>query len=268
MSPYTVDRFDHDGLTLLIRRYAARPADDTSQFSPFVLVHGIGVSPRYFHRLAEALRAHGPVYSVELPGFGKAPRPGGRVRVEDFAALVSAFAEDRNLITPVLVGHSMGTQIVTEMAVQDPALTDRVVLIGTVVDPAAPTAIAQGLRLLVDMMMEPPDSNWIVGTDYVRCGPRWYFTELPSMLEYRIEDRLPLLRAAALVIRGSRDPVSPSKWSDRIAELVPRSMRIDIPKAAHVVQHRQAALVAEAIAAHAGADIQDFDLEAGSSRER
>jgi pimeloyl-ACP methyl ester carboxylesterase len=233
-----------------------------------MLVHGIGVSPRYFHRLAEALRVHGDVYSVELPGFGRNRHPGRQLSVEDLASLLNAFCDHAHLIDPVLVGHSMGTQIVTEMVVQDPALTDRLVLIGTVVDPAAPTPIAQGFRLLVDMLIEPPDANWIVGTDYLRCGPRWYLTELPSMLTYRIEDRLPLLSAAVLVIRGSHDPVSPAAWSNRIAELVPRSVRIDIPKAAHVVQHRRASAVADAILVHSGAASLDYDVDQRRELER
>ncbi len=40
----------------------ARPA--------FVLVHGIGVSSRYFHPVAAFLAEHGTVYAIDLPGYG------------------------------------------------------------------------------------------------------------------------------------------------------------------------------------------------------
>jgi pimeloyl-ACP methyl ester carboxylesterase len=267
VSHYTLDRFDHAGLSLGIRRYgneqgrrAAGP-DTPAQSPTFVLVHGIGVSPRYYDRLARHLTPHGLVYSVELPGFGNTPRPGRAVSVEEFASLLSAFSEAYDLHNPVLVGHSMGTQIVTETAIQNPTLTDRVVLLGAVVDPQAPTPFAQGFRLLRDMLVEPPSSNWIVATDYLRCGPRWYFTELPVMLEYRLEERLPLLEASALIVRGARDPVAPAEWNQRITELVPRATRIDIPKSAHVVQHRGARVLADAIAEHAISTTGDRDLQ-------
>lgn len=285
VSHYTVDRFDHAGLTLGVRRYGnqlvtersmvsgKRVASDLSGESPaqpltFVLVHGIGVSPRYYDRLARQLGAHGLVYSVELPGFGKTPRPGRAVSIEEFAALLRAFSATYNLVNPVLVGHSMGTQIVTETAIQDPTLTDRVVLLGAVVDPQAPTAFAQGFRLTRDMLVEPPSSNWIVATDYLRCGPRWYFTELPVMLGYRLEERLPLLEASALIVRGARDPVAPAEWNQRITELVPRATRIDFPKSAHVVQHRSARVLADAIVEHATATTGDLDLQIGGESGR
>jgi len=268
MSSYTVDRFDHDGLTMLVRRYARGEGSDTASPLTFLLVHGIGVSPDYFSRLSEQLRPHGIVYAVELPGFGATPRPDRALGIEDFAALLIAFSEVWNLDNPVLVGHSMGTQIVTEMAVRKPALSDRVVLMGSVVDPQAPTPFGQGFRLFRDMLVEPPSANWIVLMDYLRCGPRWYLTELPAMLTYPLEERLPLLQAYTLVVRGARDPVAPAEWSERLAELVPRSVRLDVPKAAHVVQHRAAPVVAAAILDHARSSVVDPGLHFRGDRER
>lgn len=255
MSTYTVDRFDRDGLTMLIRRYETTSNAGPAKPLTFLLVHGIGVSPNYFARLSEQLRPHGVVYAVELPGFGGTPRPDEALAIEDFAALLNAFSATWNLDNPVLVGHSMGTQIVTEMAVQNPALSDRVVLMGAVVDPTAPTPFGQGFRLLRDLLLEPPSANLIVLMDYLRCGPRWYLTQLAPMLTYPMEERLLLLTAPTLVIRGQRDPVAPAEWSARIAELVPTATRLDVPKAAHVVQHRAARVVAEAILEHATASV-------------
>lgn len=268
MSSYTVERFDHDGLTMLVRRYA--PSQDGGSPRPltFLLVHGIGVSPNYFARLSEQLRPDGVVYAVELPGFGGTPRPDRAVSIDDFADLLAAFCQAWSLDNPVLVGHSMGTQIVTEMAVRNPALSDRVVLMGSVVDPKAPTPFGQGFRLFRDMLVEPPSANWIVLMDYLRCGPRWYLTELPAMLTYPLEQRLPYLQAFTLVVRGARDPVAPAEWSDRIAELVPRSVRLEVPKAAHVVQHRAAPLVAAAIRHHARSSVVDPGLQSPGDHER
>jgi pimeloyl-ACP methyl ester carboxylesterase len=267
MSSYTVDRFDHDGLTMLVRRYAQGGDGGTASPLTFLLVHGIGVSPNYFARLSEQLRPHGIVYAVELPGFGATPRPERALGIEDFAVLLTAFSKAWKLDNPVLVGHSMGTQIVTEMAVRNPALSDRVVLMGSVVDPDAPTPFGQGFRLFRDMLIEPPSANVIVLMDYLRCGPRWYLAQLPAMLTYPLEARLPLLEAFTLVVRGARDPVAPAEWSKRIAELIPRSARLDVPKAAHVVQHRAARVVAAAILDHARSSVAGPGLQARGERE-
>ncbi|TFB49511.1 alpha/beta fold hydrolase [Cryobacterium tagatosivorans] len=249
MSDFVLRRFDHGELTLLVREYG----DDRSVGGTraFVLVHGIGASSRYYARLSRLLAPHGSVYAVDLPGFGAAPSPAVPLDIPDFAALLRAFAGARGLVDPVLVGHSMGSQVVTEVALQDPGLASSLVLIAPVVDPAAPSALGQALRLLRDVFTEPPAANWIVAVDYLRCGPRRYFSALPAMLSYRLEERVARLQVSTLVIRGSRDPVTPAGWADRLVAAIPRSSRLDVRGASHVVQLAAPRVVVAAIVAHA-----------------
>jgi pimeloyl-ACP methyl ester carboxylesterase len=240
-----------DGLTLVVRRFGPEPT--ATGAPPFVLVHGIGVSSRYFKRLARQLAKHSTVIAVDMPGFGAAPKPHPRrqLSIEELAGLIRGFLTEADIRNPVLVGHSMGAQIVTEMSVQDPGLTDRIVLIGPVVDPAAPTAVGQGLRLARDMLVEPPSANWLVLSDYVRCGPRWYLTELPVMLGYPMVERLSRVSASVLTIRGAVDPVAPADWAGHIDTVVTRSARLDVAGSGHVAQHSGAVAVAAAVLAHA-----------------
>jgi pimeloyl-ACP methyl ester carboxylesterase len=252
MKNYRQHRYQKDDLTLVIRRFGTVPV--MTGTPPFVLVHGIGVSSRYFERLARELSQHSAVIAVEMPGFGSAPKPHPRrqVSIERMARLIAGYLSEAGLSDPVLVGHSMGSQVVTEMSLQNPSLTDRIVLIGPVVDPAAPTAMGQAARLMRDVLAEPLIANWMVLSDYLRCGPRWYLTELPAMLGYPMVERLAQLSASVLVIRGAVDPVAPAGWADRIERVVPRCSRLDVAGSAHVVQHSGAAAVALAILTHAG----------------
>jgi pimeloyl-ACP methyl ester carboxylesterase len=249
---YTRHHFRRDDLTLVIRRFEAAPS--AADIPAFVLVHGIGVSSRYFKRLARELAQHSTVFTVDMPGFGTSPKPHPRrqLSVEDLAGLIAAYLTEAGVTGPVLVGHSMGTQIVTEMSLQDPALTDRIVLIGPVVDPAAPTVVGQAVRLMRDVLAEPLIANWMVLTDYLRCGPRWYLTELPVMLGYPMVERLAQLSASVLAVRGAVDPVAPAGWVEHIESVVSRCTRLDVAGSAHVVQHSGAAAVCLALLAHAG----------------
>lgn len=248
MSDFTWRRFDHGELTLLVRQYGSAGSGGARSF---LLVHGIGASSRYYARLARRLAPHGVVYAVDLPGFGAAPSPSVPLDVPGFAALLRALADTWGMIDPILVGHSMGAQVVAEAALQDPALSSSLVLIAPVVDPAAPTALGQGLRLLRDVFTEPPAANWIVATDYLRCGPRRYFSALPAMLSYRLEERAARLRVPTLVVRGARDPVTPAAWAGSLAGAIPGSSRLDVRGCSHVVQYSAAQAVAAAIVSHA-----------------
>lgn len=250
-------RFVDGDLTLLVRRWEASPlAGDAT----FVLVHGIGVSSRYFARLAASLTRFGTVYAVDLPGFGSAPRPERTLTVAAGAALLSAFLRAENVDDAVLVGHSMGSQFVVEVAVTSPSLVSGVVVVGPVVDERARAPWQQGMRLARDVLRESPTANWIVGTDYLRSGLRWYLTELPVMLDYRIEDRIRLVTAPVLVLRGERDPIAPQGWSARLAGCAPSGRLTSVPGAAHVVQHTATSEVARILA--------DFATDAGASVSR
>jgi pimeloyl-ACP methyl ester carboxylesterase len=142
----------------------------------------------------------------------------------------------------------MGSQFVVETAAVHPTRVGAIVLAGPVVDERATMPWQQGMRLGRDMLRESPLANWIVSTDYVRSGIRWYLTELPVMLGYRTEERLPLVSVPVLVLRGERDPIAPRGWSARLTETAQNGRLVEVPDAAHVVQHTKAADVAEILA--------------------
>jgi pimeloyl-ACP methyl ester carboxylesterase len=236
-------RFEHDGRVLLVweRGVVGGPV--------FVLVHGIGVARHYFAQLVPVLASRGTVLTVELPGFGSAPKPVPRrvQRIEDHADLLAAYLRSRAERAAVLVGHSMGTQIVVDLAVRHPGLAGRVVLIGPVTDPEAATPWQQGGRLVLDMLGESPGANVAVLTDYAKTGPRWYLATLPIMLGYDLPAMLPRVQVPALVVRGSRDPIARRGWTRRVADLLPRSRLVEIPGAHHVAMYTHPAAVAAEI---------------------
>jgi pimeloyl-ACP methyl ester carboxylesterase len=237
----SVEKYVRDDLVMRVWRWGALSAER----DVIVLVHGIGVSSRYFRRLADSLSESATVIAVDLPGFGPNKRPRRQLSVEDLGGIVAEYLVEAGVSAPILVGHSMGAQIVVEAARRTPVAG--LVLIGPVVDERAPAAWQQGMRLARDLFHESVSSNWIVTTDYLRSGIRWYLTELPAMLTYRIEEHLPLLDAPVLVIRGAQDPVAPEGWSRALAHRSPGSRVVSVPGSGHVVQHTATPVVSAEI---------------------
>ncbi|GCD19719.1 alpha/beta fold hydrolase [Cellulomonas algicola] len=210
-----------------------------------VLVHGIGVSARYFRPLARALSADAHVLVPELPGFGRSPRPDEAPSISELAdGLVEQLAA-HGVRRAVLTGHSMGAQVVAEAARRHPDVAERVVLLGPVVDPSAPTAVAQALRLARDSVHEPLRANAIVFSDYLRAGVRRYARQLPHMLDFATDAAVAETRCPVVVVRGARDPIASDAWVRRLADTAPDGRALVVPDAAHVVQYAQAAVVAE-----------------------
>ncbi|MGA0568866.1 alpha/beta fold hydrolase [Rathayibacter sp. KR2-224] len=215
----------------------------------FILVHGIGVSSRYFERLAPLLARHGRTIALDLPGFGRAPRPSRPYTVEDYADVVARVLDDRKLVHCVIVGHSMGAQIATRLAVVRPDLVSRLVLIGPVMAPVDRSPLRAAWRLFGDMTCETARSNRLVMGDYLRCGPRWYLAVLPSMLGYRLEDVLPTVPAPVLLVRGARDPVARRDWVSLLARAARSSRTVEIQGSPHVAMHVRSQDVERAIVA-------------------
>lgn len=212
-----------------------------------VLVHGIGISSRAFAPLHDVLARYATVHSIDLPGFGRAPKPRRSLSVAEMARLLAVVVESLGREPVIAVGNSMGTQWVVELARQRPDLVTHAVAIGPVVDEAKRSALAQAIALLVDSTRESRSANAMVLREYLRCGPRWYLRQLPHMLRYRIEDRVAELHCPLLIIRGERDPIASAEWCARVRDAGVRAQLAQIPGQPHLAQYTAPRAVAREI---------------------
>lgn len=217
---------------------------------PFVLVPGIGVSSTYFERLAPHLNEFGPVHALDLPGFGGVPHPAKTLTIEEYGDLVGKVIDELELDDPIVVGHSMGSQVVSHLLAQRPEITTAV-LIGPVVHPTERRIPTQAIRFLQAAWHEPLAVKILASSSYVFCGPKWFARVLPKMMAFPIEDELPSIRAHTLVIRGEFDAVAPRDWVEKVGELLPSSKLWEIPGAAHSVMYAHAEEVARLCLEHA-----------------
>lgn len=216
----------------------------------FLLIHGVGLSHRAFSRLARELAPRANVIAPDLPGFGYSSNPGHRMEIADYAAAIDASLGDSGPV--VVVGHSLGVQVAIEFAQRRPDVVRGVVLIGAVVDPRAPTALGQGLRLARDVLGEPPLTNLMVARDYLRGGPLSFFAGVASMLRYSTAREISRVTVPLLVLRGEGDPIAPADWSEWLAAQLPHGRMQQIPAARHNVCHSDPCTVADALLEIAG----------------
>ncbi len=215
----------------------------------FVLVHGVGTSHRYFARLHDELAADSDTVSVDLPGFGGVAKPDHALEVAETASGLAQVLDALGAGPYILVGHSMGTQWVVELAAQRPDLVQALVLIGPVTDRRRRSMPLQALALARDTVGETPGVNQRVFTDYLRAGPSWYLRQVRRMIDYPIEDRLADVGAPVLVLRGGNDPIARADWSRLLRDRAARGSMAVVPGHRHVVQHTAPRAVASAIRA-------------------
>ncbi|GAA4418084.1 alpha/beta hydrolase [Georgenia halophila] len=212
----------------------------------FILLHGIGVSSRYFLPLTTVLAEHGDVLLLDLPGFAGLPRPERPLGIEDFAAVVADVLDAAGVTEAILVGQSMGTQVATELLATRPDLARGAVLVGPTTDASARRVRTQLLRFVRTVVHEPRRMRAIAIRAYLACGPRWYLQVLPAMMSYPTEDRLGRVSAPVEILRGEHDEVSPARWTRLLASRVPGGRTRTVAGAAHSVVLDHAAEVADA----------------------
>jgi pimeloyl-ACP methyl ester carboxylesterase len=222
----------------------------------FVLVHGVGLSHRSFSRLAASLAAHGSVLAPDLPGFGEAAGPGRRLGIDEMVDALLPRLDDAvaaaGVEAPLVVlGHSLGAEIATEIARRRPHAVRALVLVGPVVDPEAWGAWGQGRRLALDIWGEPPLTAVMVGRDYARGGLFSFAAGVRSMLRYDTLGRLADVIVPVLVLRGEHDPIAPSEWATRLSAAASSGRSAEVAGAVHNVVHSHADDVSRHVVAFA-----------------
>lgn len=232
-----------DDLGLVLNRFTHDEVDGPN----FVMVHGLGVSSTYFEPLAELLADAGAVWLVDLPGYGASPKPARDVPLRDHARTLGATLDAAGIEQPVLIGHSWGCQVVSELADQRPDLCERLVLLSPTVNPARRSAFKQLFDLMHDFWLEPPRADAFGLYSYFLTGRvRYYLAQVPHMIADEVEGRLSRIRTATLVVVGERDPIVPQRWARQAGALLENG-RVEVVPGAHVIMYTAASEIARLI---------------------
>jgi len=100
--------------------------------SPVVFVHGLGSSGYIeWRNNLEVVAARHRVFAPDLPGYGRSDKPRARYTIPYFARFVGRYMEERGLRSAALVGTSLGGRIALEVALDQPRLVRKLVLVNT-----------------------------------------------------------------------------------------------------------------------------------------
>jgi pimeloyl-ACP methyl ester carboxylesterase len=209
-----------------------------------IFVHGIGVSGRYFLPFANELAKTYHVVVVDLPGYGKTPKPAHALSIIELADFIINFTKQLKLEGSVILGHSMGSQIVAHAVKQQPQLYSKVILLAPTVYAKERSLFMQSLRLLQDSLYEPIKASTVIFPDYLRMGIGRYLTTCRYMLEDRIEETLVHCPNATLIMRGTNDKIVPEEWAVYLDRVTPNSMLRHVHNAPHALQLGQPSIIA------------------------
>jgi pimeloyl-ACP methyl ester carboxylesterase len=100
-----------------------------SDAPPLVLLHGLGDEADTWWRMLPALARNRRVIAPDLPGFGRSAGPSAGYTGAFFAHAVAGLLRALGIIRATLAGHSLGAAVAQRLALAQPGLVDRLVLI-------------------------------------------------------------------------------------------------------------------------------------------
>jgi pimeloyl-ACP methyl ester carboxylesterase len=120
---------------------------------PMLFVHGWGCDHTSFAQQAEFFRRSHRVVSVDLRGHGKSDAPHQDYTMATLADDLGWVCAELALAKPIVVGHSMGGNVVLELAARYPEIPASVVLIDSVILPHQ--SILDALQPMVEALRGP-----------------------------------------------------------------------------------------------------------------
>jgi pimeloyl-ACP methyl ester carboxylesterase len=206
-----------------------------------VFVHGAAFDHSVWQWQSRYFAHHGRcVLAVDLPGHGRSP---GllRARVEDWARWLVAVLDAAGLAQAALVGHSMGSLVALQAALQAPKRVSRLALVGCAVPMAVGEAFLAAAReapaVAFDMeatwghaRLSQLSASAVPGSTLLgasrglnaRSRPGALSAALEACNAYRPDpEALRALALPTLVVAGKRDQMTPFKAGRALASEIP-----------------------------------------------
>lgn len=220
-----------------------------------VLIHGAGGNALSWTPNLRRL-ANARTLAVDLPGHGKS---GGICNsIEELTAAVLDFLTQLDLPPALLVGHSMGGAVALMAALLAP---QRVAALGLVATSArlkvAPqileqTAATATFANAVQSVVQASFSPQVDATIKTLAAQRMAETPPPVLRAdfvacnaFDVRARLPEIAVPTLILCGTADVMTPPRFSEAMAQAIPKARLHLLPNAGHMLMLEQPQAVAQ-----------------------
>jgi pimeloyl-ACP methyl ester carboxylesterase len=241
---------------------------DTAAAATLLLIHGSGVSARYWVNQLRGLGRALRVVAVDLPGHGQSDPP-PRASVEEYGAVVADFLDALGAGPAIVAGHSLGGSIAIALAARRPDAVRGLVLLSSCAK--LPWEDGPGERLLAylpgplrkliffsmaqKILFAPGASGGAVslGMQELRsCRPETMRLDVQAARAMDLSEPAAGLEVPALILCGSRDRLTPPALAEHLGALIRGSRLQIVDGAGHMLLLEVADRVNQEILSFAG----------------
>ncbi len=156
-----------------------------------IFIHGLSSNLEAWKKNISGLEDSYRCIALDLPGYGKSSKNNTEYSLEEYAAIIKKFAEEKQLKNPVLVGHSMGGQIAVHAVLKYPEYFEKLILV-------APAGIETFTEEEAGIMKASytPEMVKNATEDQIRSNFMANFYEFPEDAAFMIQDRIAMKSAS------------------------------------------------------------------------
>lgn len=156
---------------------------------PLVFIHGLGSTLRVWDCNLPVLAPHFRCIALDLPGYGQSPAPGEPITLTFYAQTIRHFLQALNIGEHILVGHSMGGQIILRGLVTGILQPAKIILFA----PAGFEQFSEWERQSL-LSLNKPSLLMAQTPQQIRRNFAYNFFQLPENAQPLLEKRLLLMR--------------------------------------------------------------------------
>lgn len=220
---------------------------------PFVMIHGFLGGSGYWQPQFEHLVSDLDIVAPDLPGFATSGGLAACDSVEGFANAVVGLLDALGIEKFCLLGHSMGSMIAQQIALDFAPRVARLVLYGTAASGNLPERFepfAESIRRIeeagIDAAAQRVVASWFVAGQadpgYALCRKAGAgvtqaaaVAALKAIHGWDVRARLHEIRMPTLVINGDRDRSTSPREAFAVFSAIPGAQLCIVPNAAHAV---------------------------------
>ena len=226
---------------------------------PMVFIHGAGGT--HLHWPPQVRRIPGQrIFAIDLPGHGKSGGIGSQ-SIPDYARAMVDFLDATGLNSAIFIGHSMGSAITLTLALDFPKRVLGLGLVGSgarlrVAPQILETTASEGTFPLALELINNAEFGPSVNLRLKELAARQMAAIRPSVLhgdflacnEFDVMQRLGEISMPTLILCGTEDQLTPTKYSVFLRDHIPSARLITFPGAGHMVMLEKPEAVADALA--------------------
>ena len=233
--------------------------DGIVETPPVVLIHGAGEMHLFWPPQTRRIPGY-RVFAIDLPGHGKSGQGGGLQSIDSYVDQILAWMEAVQLHRAVFVGHGMGGAIALSLGVQHPERVLGLVLISTglrlpvppdlLADSASPTTFYKAVKNIVSLAFGTcalEQQLELASSRISEVRPSVLYGDLLACDRFDCTGFLANIRLPTLIICGTEDRITPLRYSQLMAQVIPGAFLDEIPQSGHMVLLEQPDLVAKSL---------------------